>query len=79
MEKKFGAFSSSHNPQELSLTIKSIAIGLVPLVVTLLGAAQITLDSQSALDFINTLAAAFSAIGVAYGSGRKIYYMIKNK
>lgn len=31
MYKKFGAFSSTQNPEKLSLTVKAIVVGLLPI------------------------------------------------
>ena len=70
MERKYGALSSSVDPQKLSLTIK----GLVPLVVLLLPLLGIVSVGESDLiHLIDQVGVIVSAAIVIYGIGRKFF------
>jgi hypothetical protein len=79
MKKPFHPIlGSSVNRNQLSLTIKSLALSLIPITVATLGLADITVSPEELTDLINTVFAAVTACGVALGVARKIYYKITN-
>lgn len=78
MEKKFGVFSSSVDPQKLSMTVQSIILGGSALIVFFgakLGYALTSGDIQAIASSAGAFAAqvgiAISAIGTIYGLVRK--------
>ena len=73
--KKFGAFSSSANPDKLALTIKAA----IPLVIFGLGFFGYVKVTSSDLESLVTAAGLFvSAAFTLYGAGRKVFYAIKS-
>lgn len=67
MNKRFGSLSSSQDLQSLSLTVKAIGLGLLPLVKTIFG---IEIGSEQ-LDAVIDAAITLIAAGLAvYGYSR---------
>lgn len=65
---------SSSNPNEVSLTIKGVLLGLVPAAMTLFGAAHVVvgipiIDSQIVIDIINTAVGTLQAVLIAISAG----------
>lgn len=63
---------SSANPDKLSATITGVALSLVPIVIMLLGHADIDITPESLVDMINSVAFAATAAYAAFGAVRKI-------
>lgn len=59
---KYGSFSSSQNPQQLSLTIKAIIIGLIPAFHAITGVEIFSENVDKVIDAIFVLYTAFLAI-----------------
>lgn len=81
MEKKYGAFSSSVNPQELSLTVTSVAQALIGLVGVFavskgLDVSTATTQAQAILDLaMQGIAGAYTlyhTLQAVYGAARKL-------
>lgn len=70
MEKRW--FSSSVNPDKISLTLKSAVI-FVPSVVVLLSFFGFSATPDDLTQFVNQLAVLISGIGIVFGLVRKIY------
>ena len=64
---------SSNNPENISVTVKGLAVGLVPMIILLLNLFEIKISEIELMSFINAVATAISAIMVAFGAGRKVY------
>ena len=71
--------ASSANPEKLSLTIRGILVGLVPIVLLVSGAMNIQMAQVELTELIDsvvrvviTITAALSAVMTAYGFIRKI-------
>jgi hypothetical protein len=76
--------ASSVNPQELSMTIKGLLLGIIPLVSTLLklwnielGQEQLTLIVDAIIGIFTALFAVWSAWMVFYGLIRKVGVSLK--
>lgn len=65
--------------EDLSLTIKSLLLSLVPFAMFYLRAKGIDLAESQLVGYIEQFTAAISAIGVAYGLGRKFFYWLKSQ
>ena len=83
MNKKYGAFSSSVDPQKLSLTIKSLAV-FVPFLVAFLNFSGYNFEEgvfndllSSLSDVILAVGVSISAFGVLWGIIRKIAVKFK--
>lgn len=63
---------SSADPTKLSLTIKGLLLGLVPLAMVLLHPVDPDLFQTSLVNAIETLATVLSAIITLYGAVRKV-------
>lgn len=68
---------SSANPEELSLTIKGILLGIIPIVITLLSGKYPSLTADDLTNFVNLGFTALASITTLIGAGRKIYYSLK--
>lgn len=62
MPKKFGALSSTQNPQKLSLTIKAIALSLLPVIHAITGIEITNEQTDNIIDAVFTLVMAGIAI-----------------
>jgi len=62
MKNKLGAFSSSQNPEKLSLTIKSISAGLLPVIHLITGVELVNEQVDKVIDAVFVLVTTFLAI-----------------
>lgn len=69
--KKYPVLGSSQNPEELSLTVKSIGLALIPLFVAIGKGFDIELVEADLVEVISGLAGLVSIVGVIYGVIRK--------
>ena len=69
---KYGAFSSSVNPEKLALTIKGLAI-FVPSVVALAKLWNIDISGDDLISIILNAALVVSQLGVAFGTGLTLW------
>lgn len=70
-ERPWYISSSGHG---LSLTLKGLALGVVPTIVVLLSMAGVSVVENDLVELVETAAAIVSGIVVLVGLGRKIYY-----
>lgn len=63
---------SSANPEKLALTIKGALLTLIPVIVSVAGGLNITLNPDDLVAFVNTLFGMFTLGMTAYGLIRKI-------
>ena len=70
-------FKSSDNSGNLSMTIKGLLIGIIPLAILLAKTFGISLAETDLTEFINAGAIAATAFVTFVGLGRKIYYKRK--
>lgn len=75
--------ASSANPEKVSLTVKSMAVGVIPFLVMIsaytavdLSAVELNALLESILSFINAVLGVVATAGVVFGLGRKIYYKV---
>ena len=74
---KHPSLGSTSNPEELSLTIKGILLGIIPVVITLLSGKFPSLTADDLTNFVNLAFALLASITALIGAGRKIYFAIK--
>jgi len=74
--KKYPILGSSANPQELSLTVKSILLSIIPLVILMANYFGLELKEEDLIIGVTNLTAVISSLGMLYGLGRKVYYNI---
>lgn len=84
-KRKYGSFSSSINPEKLSLTIKSLAV-FIPSILVLTSLANINITESdlnnvitSALGLLTTVTSIISAGTALFGALRKVYVAINNR
>ena len=71
--------SSVPGSDNLSLTIKSLLLSLVPFAMFYARAKGIDIAENQLVGYIEQFTAAIAAIGVIYGLGRKLFYWIKSQ
>lgn len=71
--------ASSVNPEKLSLTIKGILVGLVPLIIVLTGLNQAELNEviEGIIQAVTGITTAIAGVMTAYGLLRKIWIKLK--
>ena len=69
---KYGILSSSANSDKLSLTVKGILIGVLPLIIFVAGTLGVTLTELELVEVVETITTVLSMAVVAYGLGRKV-------
>lgn len=69
--KKYPILGSSQNPEELSLTIKSALLSLVPLIILIAKSSGIEIIEIDLIQFINVIFSILSSVGIVYGLIRK--------
>jgi hypothetical protein len=79
MKQLHPLLGSSVDSTKLALTWKGILLTLVPVVVTVLGLANITVSPETLVDFVNTLFAAITSSMAVYGAIRKGIVYLSNK
>ena len=75
--RKFGAFSSSENPEQLGDTVKGILIGCSTIIIFIFGHyvhINITIDQITAI--AETLGTAITAIWTLYGLVKKLFIKV---
>ena len=75
-DKKYGAFSSSANPQKLSLTITAF-IPLVIFILPMLGVSNI--NENDIVEVVDKIGVAFAGALMAYGAIRRVVNKVRNK
>ncbi len=68
---------SSTDPTKVAMTIKGIALGLIPLITLLLGANGYDVTTTDLTEMVEALTAVAASTITAYGVGRKI--VLKDK
>lgn len=71
-EKKYGAFSSSANPEKLAATIKGLVLSLTSIIVL-----ATPLTEVQVVELATQIGLIAGAVWTLYGAGRKIYYLFK--
>ena len=74
--KKYPILGSSKSPEQMSLTIKSVGVWLIPAIIAIGNIFSIELMQADLTQLINTLAVVIAGIMTIYGLGRKLYYRI---
>jgi hypothetical protein len=77
MNKKW--FISSSGDGDLSLTLKSVLLGIVPVVVTLVSQVYPNIEANDITQIINVSFSIASGVGIIYGILRKIYNAYKTQ
>ena len=70
--------SSSANAEKLSLTIKGILVGLIPVIVIVLSTLGLNIGSEEISEVITRITAIIAGLVALYGMGRKLYFNIKS-
>lgn len=71
--KKFGAFSSSADPQKLAATWKGVLLGLIPVALMVLQSFDVNVAESDLAQLVEVLFGVVSALMVLFGLGRKIW------
>lgn len=71
--KKF--FQSSANPENTSLTIKGLGVGIIPIVVLLGDMLGWEITATTLTEIVNAFATLVSAGMILFGLIRKLYYL----
>lgn len=77
--KKYPILGSSANSQELSLTVKSILLSIIPLIILMANYFGLELKEEDLIMGVTNLTAIISSLGMLYGLGRKVYFGIYEK
>lgn len=70
-------FKSSANPENISLTIKGIGVGLIPLIIIIAGAFSVQISQSELLNIVEVIAGVVAGLMIIYGFIRKIIISIK--
>lgn len=70
-------YQSSTGSGKTSLTIKGLALGIIPLVIFAAGFAGVSLTETELVEFVEAISGALAAIMVVYGLGRKLAMKFK--
>lgn len=76
MNRKYGAFSSSVNPEKLALTIKGLIV-FVPSVVALAKLWNVDINENDLTGIILTASLAISQAGTAVGTGLTLWGLVR--
>lgn len=76
MKKLLG---SSANPENISLTVKSVVVWLIPGIIMLAKFKNIELQQDDLLNFANVLSTVVASTMTLYGLARKFYYNLIKK
>ena len=74
LKKHSKLLGSSANPTELSLTIKSVGVWLIPALIAVITYFGWDITKNDLIELVNNLAILAAAVMSVYGIGRKIYY-----
>lgn len=66
-------YSSSADSSNISLTVKGVGIGLIPIVLFIAGMFGFSFVEADLVELVNSLAVLVSAVMVVVGVARKIY------
>lgn len=77
--RRFGAFSSSDNPQQLADTVKGLLIGASGLIIYLASLMGIELINEQISAFAAVLATSISAVWTLFGLIKKIVVAITKR
>jgi hypothetical protein len=72
MAKRFGAFSSSTNPEEVANTVKGIVLALASLIILVAGQFGVPLAESDVAVFAQNIGLAAGALWTLYGLGMKV-------
>jgi len=75
--KKYPLLGSSENPENLSLTVKSVGVWLIPLVITVAQLYKIEISQSDLTIFVEVLSTTVAGCMTVYGLIRKFYNSIK--
>lgn len=78
LHKKYPVLGSSANPEQLSLTVKSIGIWLVPMIIGIAKISGLDIQENDLMIFVDNASIVIASVITMYGVGRKIYYQVKN-
>lgn len=70
-------YNSSSNPSELSLTIKALLLGWIPIVITVSQIFNFPLSESLLIEIVNWISLVLAGLMFLYGVGRKAYYRFK--
>lgn len=76
LTRDYPILGSSANPDNISLTIKSIGVWLVPAVIAIGSMFSIEFEQADLTQAVNTMAVIVAGSLTVYGLGRKLYYQI---
>jgi len=69
-------WTSSANSQELSLTIKALLVGWIPIMVALGQVLDLNITETALTEIIQAIVSCMASLMFLYGIGRKIYFWI---
>ena len=70
---------SSANPEEISLTIKSVGVWAIPALMALITYSGYDITQNELIDLVNNLAILTASAMTVFGLFRKLYYKFVNK
>ena len=70
---------SSANPEEVSLTIKSIGVWAIPALMAIITYSGYNITQNELIDLVNNLAILAATAMTTFGLFRKLYYKFFNK
>lgn len=79
MVKKYGALSSSADPEKLALTVKGLLVSLIPIVIILANRFGVDLAETDLSYLIEALGGSIAAIMIFMGAVRKIYLRFRSE
>ena len=79
MDKKYGALSSSEDPQKLADTVKGAILGGGVLIIFGLKYFGIEVGSEDISEFAIQAGSAISAVWIAYGAVKKVILFVHSK
>lgn len=79
MQRKYGALSSSEDPQKLAATVTGVIVSLASLIVLVASNLGFPLNVQQVTSFAGILGTAVGAIWALYGLVRKVVIAIATK
>lgn len=79
MDKKFGALSSSANPQEISATVTGAMIGVTPVIIFIAGLLGLDLATSDVAQFAQLTGLAASGLWMGFGATRKLVLWLNTK
>jgi hypothetical protein len=84
--KKYGVLSSSVDPQSLSMTVKGVLLGIMPVIIMILNLRGIEMDNETVDLIVDTIVnivffggSIVASVMALWGAVRKIYQSYKSK